>query len=848
VREESFFGSLQPWRRRLQSAAGAAILALVYYAAARVGLMLQLPGTNVSPFWPPSGVALAAVLRFGVRVWPGIAMGAFFANFLTLPPTTGLIASLGIAVGTTLEQVVAGLWMRRIARNQTAFNHAHDVFGLAAAAFVSCAIASSIGATSLWLTGIISSEIYKTVWFTWWTGDTVGMLVFAPLFYCWLREPRWRYGKKRLVEFLALLVATAAIAELLFGPWIKSELITSLPYLVVPTLLWSAFRFGPRETATAVAVSSFVAVVRTWQHMARIQSGQIAIATFSPFVGHTLTPNQSLLMVQVFVSVLPLTAVTLAAAIGERAHFQDELAEAEKQLRTIFEQAAVGVALVETASGRFVRINDRYCAIVGYSREEMTGRTFQSITHPQDVAPDLDLTRRMIAGDIREFKREKRYFRKDGSIVWVKLTASATWRPGEKPGYHITVADDITAQKRAEEERAQLLDRERSARAEAERANQLKDQFLALCSHELRTPLTPIVGWIRMLRASPLHDKRVEHAMEVIERNAGIEARLVDDLLDVSRILSGKLKLQVGRVDMIHVVQDALESVNPAAKAKGVRVETSLDPMVTEAPGDPNRFQQIVSNLLSNAVKFTPSGRVVRLRLEQDASDIKIIVVDEGEGISAEFLPHVFETFRQANTSATRPHGGLGLGLSIVKTLVELHGGSITAASPGKDKGATFIVTLPRFKQFDFEKQPEPSRSRSTQKIPEAPLRGRLILVVDDDPDTCDVLVAALQSSGATVLSASSAKDALHIVERDHPDLLISDIAMPNEDGYMLIKKIRELNNEFGRIPAIALTAYTKQEDRVRALATGFQEHMAKPVEPAELEKVIFDLIGEGRS
>jgi PAS domain S-box-containing protein len=505
------------------------------------------------------------------------------------------------------------------------------------------------------------------------------------------------------------------------------------------------------------------------------------------------------------------------------------------------------VALVETATGRVVRINERYCGIVGYSREEMTGRTIQSITHLQDVSQDLDCARRMIAGDIREFSREKRYYRKDGAIVWVKVTASATWRQGEKPGYHITVADDITASKRAEEERAHLLDRERSARAEAERANQLKDQFLALCSHELRTPLTPILGWTRVLRASPLSDKRVEYALEVIERNAGIEERLVDDLLDVSRIISGKLKLQVERVDMIGVVRDAIESVNPAAKAKGVRVETSLDRMATEAPGDPSRLQQIVWNLLSNAVKFTPSGRVVRLRLEQDASDIKVIVIDEGEGISAEFLPHVFETFQQGNTSTTRPHGGLGLGLSIVKTLVELHGGSIRAESEGKDKGATFIVTLPRFRPVDFEKQPEPSRSRSSQRSPEARLRGRLILVVDDDPDTCDFLVAALHSSGATAFSASSAKDALHIVERDHPDLLVSDIAMPNEDGYTLIKKIRGLNNELGRIPAIALTAYTK-EDRVRALDAGFQVHMVKPVEPTELEKVIFDLLGEDRS
>lgn len=848
MREESFSQSLQPWRRGLQSAAGAAILALAYYAAARVGLMLQLPGTNASPFWPPAGIALAAMLFFGVRLWPGISIGAFFANFLTLPPTTGLIASLGIAIGSTLEQVAAGLWMRRIVGNRIAFHHARDVFGLAAAAFVSSAIASSIGATSLWSTGIVASGIYKTVWFTWWTGDAAGMLVLAPVFYCWLVEPRWRYGKERLVEFFALLVATAAIAELLFGGWIKTELITSLPYLVVPTLLWSAFRFGSRETATAAAVSSMVATVRTWQHMDEIRSGQIASATFAPFAGHTLTPNQSLLLLQIFVSALSLTAVTLAAAIGERKQFQDELTDAEKQLRTIFEQAAVGVALVETATGRFVRINERYCAIVGYSREEMTGRTFQSITHPEDSPQDLEYIRGMITGDIREFTREKRYYRKDGSIVWVKLTASATWGPGEKSGYHITVADDITAQKRADEERAQLLERERSARAGAERANQLKDQFLALCSHELRTPLTPILGWTFVLRASPLPDKRVAHAVEVIARNAGIEARLIDDLLDVSRILSGKLKLQVGRVDMIHLVRDALESVNPAAKAKGVRIEMSLDPMVTEAPGDPNRFQQIVWNLLSNAVKFTPSGKVVRLRLEQDESDVKIIVADEGEGISAEFLPHVFESFRQADSSTTRLHGGLGLGLSIVKTLVALHGGSITAESPGKDKGATFIVTLPRFRQIDFEKQPDPSRSHSTQRVPETPLGGGLILVVDDDPDTCDALVAALQWFGATVLSASSAKDALHIVERDQPDLLISDIAMPNEDGYMLIKKIRELNSQLGRIPAIALTAHAKQEDRLRALAAGFQEHMAKPVDPAELVKVVFDLMGEDLS
>jgi PAS domain S-box-containing protein len=391
-------------------------------------------------------------------------------------------------------------------------------------------------------------------------------------------------------------------------------------------------------------------------------------------------------------------------------------------------------------------------------------------------------------------------------------------------------------------ERVKLLERERAARAESDRANQLKDEFLAVCSHELRTPLTPILGWARMLKASPMDEKRTQHALDVIERNARIEMQLIEDLLDVSRIISGKLKLEMSRTDLVPVIRDAIESVRPAASAKGIRIDVSFDSILGEVSADAGRMQQVVWNLLSNAVKFNPRGGIVRIRLDQDDANVRVIVADEGEGIAPEFLPHMFERFRQADSSTTRAHGGLGLGLSIVKSLVDLHGGSVTAQSPGKGKGSTFTIELPRLPSLRNETTRTQLR-HSAQILPKNALKGLRILIVDDEPDNCDFLTSALQGSGATVIAASSAKEALRIIGEDPPNVLISDIGMPDEDGYTLIRKVREFNSSLARIPAIAVTAYAKEEDRLRALTAGFQEHMAKPIEPAELEQVIFDLV-----
>jgi PAS domain S-box-containing protein len=441
------------FRSHWRWAAGVMATALVYYGAARLGLLLQLPGTNASPFWPPSGIGLAAVLLLGLRVWPGILLGAFAANLLTLPATpAGFLASAAIGVGNTLEHVVALLLLRRLVPSLSPFDRARDVFWFVVTGGLSCAVASLNGATSLWLTGIIPAAAYGQVCVTWWLGDTAGMLVLAPALCCWWRTPRLGLSAARTLELVLLVTLTALGAEFLFGGWLVSEVVASLPYLVVPALLWAAFRFGPRETATLAVLLSGIAVAHTWLWMGRPGPALQPRTVLGPFVSPAITPNESLLLLQLFVSAVAVTALTLAAAVAERTQVERALTEAEARYRTIFEQAAVGVALIETATGRFVRVNRRYCDLVGYTADEMSHTTFQAITHPEDLSRDLENMRRLVAGEIGEFTMEKRYLHRAGSILWVNLTVSPTWRPGQKPEYHIAIVEDITERKRAEEQ------------------------------------------------------------------------------------------------------------------------------------------------------------------------------------------------------------------------------------------------------------------------------------------------------------------------------------------------------------------------------------------------------------
>jgi signal transduction histidine kinase/ActR/RegA family two-component response regulator len=397
---------------------------------------------------------------------------------------------------------------------------------------------------------------------------------------------------------------------------------------------------------------------------------------------------------------------------------------------------------------------------------------------------------------------------------------------------------------RGEQEREELLQMERRARETAETADRAKDEFLAVLSHELRTPLNAVYGWARMLQTGQVRDPAlVARAMDAIVRNADVQVRLIDELLDLARITSGKMRLDLRQVAMTGVLQGALDAVRPASVAKAINIRTILDPDTGAVAGDAGRLQQVVWNLLMNAIKFTPPGGEVQLRLQRVSSHLQIVVSDTGQGIAPEMLPHVFERFRQADSSSTRPHGGLGLGLALVKHIVELHGGTAVAESAGVGQGATFIVTLP-IGAADFPVESAPRVQASSREADAlgniVRLDGLTVLLADDDGDALALAESILTGAGAEVRSCLSAAAALDLLREWRPDMLVSDLEMPGEDGFSLIRKVRELAaDEGGDTPAVALTAYGRPQDRLRSLAVGFNMHVPKPVDPGELTAII---------
>jgi signal transduction histidine kinase/CheY-like chemotaxis protein len=404
--------------------------------------------------------------------------------------------------------------------------------------------------------------------------------------------------------------------------------------------------------------------------------------------------------------------------------------------------------------------------------------------------------------------------------------------------------------KKAEIERQKLLDGERAARSEAERMVRTKDEFLATLSHELRTPLNAILGWAQLLRGGKMAPKDTTRGLEVIERNARAQARLVEDLLDMSRIISGKARLDVKTVDLASVVDAAVESVQPAAQAKSIQIKRSIDARVSRTAGDRSRLQQILWNLLSNAIKFTPNGGSVEVALKAVGDAVELCVSDTGQGIAPEFMPHMFERFRQADSSVTRLHSGLGLGLAIARHLTELHGGTIRAESDGVGRGAVFTVRLPGGAESLRDRAPASEAPKSERTAPmlaymPPPLDGVKVLFVDDDQDSRDLGAHILAEHMAEVIPAGSAREALDVLKRERPTVLVSDIGMPGEDGYELIGKVRALGDEGGGgTPAVALTAFAHPDDRRRALLAGFQVHLPKPVDPVELVAAVAALAG----
>jgi len=520
------------------------------------------------------------------------------------------------------------------------------------------------------------------------------------------------------------------------------------------------------------------------------------------------------------------------------------LRESEAQLRAILEGALDAVVGMD-ASGVVIDWNHQAVATFRYTREEAIGRRLSELIIPPQFreAHERGLEKYFETGEGPLLNRrvEVEGQRKDGSLVPIELAITVVKGWGF---YRFNAfARDISDRRAADEERNRLLE-------EAREANRMKDEFLAMLSHELRTPLSAIVGWAHMLRTGGLDEPTVARAIETIDRNAKVQNQLIEDILDVSRIVAGKFHLDMRSVDLVRIVEAAIDTVSPLAASRGVQLRQDLSAEIgpcCPAIGDPDRLQQVVWNLLTNAIKFTPRGGVVtvEVRRQDDPAEFEIVVRDTGQGISADFLPHIFERFRQAGTGARR-HGGLGLGLSIVRHIVEMHGGTVMATSAGEGQGSVFTLRLPVV-EVGEDGQRMPALSREEGGLEEAPrLDGVRVLVVEDEADARHLLAAVLQKRGARVFMAASGAEALEMLERDRPDVLLSDIALQDQDGYDLIRKVRSLSAERGgRIPAAALTGYGRLEDRMRALSAGFQLHAAKPVEPAELIAVVASLAGK---
>ncbi|HYP26450.1 MAG TPA: MASE1 domain-containing protein [Blastocatellia bacterium] len=958
-------------------------VAAIYFAAAELGLSMASVHTNVSPVWPPTGFAIGVVLWLGYRISPGITLGAFLANL-----ATGVsVATAGaIAVGNTLEALCAAFLIHRFIGHHSPFDRAKDVLKFVfIAGFLSTTVSATVGNLSLCLSGAASWDNFGSLWLTWWLGDGAGALVVAPLLLTWVEKRYGRWLSQRFPEalILALLLCVTATSIFMQSFFIKGANYP-LGHLTIPFLLWAAFRFGPRGAITAVNILSGIAVLATAQ----------GVGTFA-----RQNPNESLLLLQVFVAAMTVMALILAAVVIERRHAEEALRESENRFRqlaeninevfwisdphkpemlyispgyeqvwgrsreSLYERPAsyleairpdnrervlaalqkqagggytdeeyevrrpdgstcwvrdrafpirdesgkvyriAGIAediterkqveqalrsseerfskafnlnpqpmSIRALDGRIMDINDGFLRLTGYTREEVIGHTATDLGMWTSKA-DRDAVLSMIE-ERRSVRDREIIFRMKNGEERVCLFSAEVITIGDEQ-YILVATNDITERKQAEEEREQLLAREKAARIEAEQAqklsvellhreqtaradaevaNRAKDQFLATISHELRTPLNAILGWAGLLRTGKLDEAGSAQGLEAVMRNAKAQAQLINDILDVSRIVTGKLRIEVCPVDLSEVVQAAVDVIRPAANAKEISLDVELNQKADPISGDPDRLQQIMWNLLSNAVKFTPKGGQVRVQLERLNSHVEISVSDTGIGISADFLPYVFERFRQADSSYTRSHSGLGLGLAIVRNLVELHGGTVEAFSDGEDRGATFKVKLPLIAPQDSEHFPtdvmesgvEKTNALANASFDRPPtLEGIRLLVVDDDSDARHLLSVMLSQCGAKVTAVATAAAALDSLERLRPDLMISDIEMPKEDGYGLINEVRSsLNESIARTPALALSAHARAEDRLRALSTGYDAHVAKPVEPAELVTVIVRLIG----
>lgn len=491
--------------------------------------------------------------------------------------------------------------------------------------------------------------------------------------------------------------------------------------------------------------------------------------------------------------------------------------------------------------------------VFGYSAEEMLGKAVDVLFTPEDREAGRPAEERKLAA-VRSCADDTRWHMRKGGVRFFSSGSMEGLRDeeGKLLGY-VKVVRDITEQRQNEIEREQLLESERAARLEAERSGRMKDEFLATLSHELRTPLNAILGWTQLLRRMGPHGKDFALGIDTIERNTKLQAQLIADLLDMSSIMRGKVRLELKKLDPIEVLEAAVGTVEPTAKAAGVNLLTKFEPRLGVIEADSRRLQQVFWNLLTNAIKFTPEGGTVEISARRIVETIEVSVSDTGRGIKPDFIPTIFERFRQEDASTTRKFGGLGIGLSLVKSLTEMHGGSVAVESAGEGKGARFTVTLPLVTEGaaagNNDLREEEARAEAGGSVHPPTLAGLTILVVDDDEDSREIIRRTLLENDASVVAVGSAAEAMKAIGSDAFDLMVSDIGMPEVDGYQLIRHIRQLPAHLGgSIPSVALTAFSREQDRAKALSSGYQAHLSKPVDAGELISVLLSIYDQDKA
>jgi len=804
--------------RQLRDASQISLLAALYFVVAKLSLLTAIPPGYATSVWPPSGIALAAILLCGPRVWPGVWIGAALVN---LTVQSSVVAAVMIGTGNVIEALVGAALIKRQIGVPRRFQRGEDVFKFVALAAGASTIAATIGTLAVATVAGPSGVRIAAIWWTWWQGDTTGMIVITPLILVWTIAPAigWTARRKREVigfAFVLLLVGYVALGSDLVSRNVSPLLLL----LTLPLVNWAALRFDQREVVVTIAILCAMAVAFT-------------VAGRGPLASDSV--DASLLQLLIFISVVAMTGLSISAVASERRRAMDALRESNDELeRRVLEQTWELRRSEETfrllvegiqdyaifmldQDGKIVSWNKGAERINGYSAGEIIGHHISRLYPADEVERSSPQQKLALAKAQGRCEDEGWRLRKDGTRFWANVVITALYdHAGDFRGF-AKVTRDMTELRRIES----LEQRERQT-----------NEFLAMLGHELRNPLAPIRNALSLLGMQSADDSTRAWSRQVIDRQVTQLTRLVDDLLDVARITSGKIDLKKEHVELNAAVLRAVDSCQSVAWARQqiLDVQTSKEQLLVD--GDLTRLSQIVINLLNNAIKYTPDGGRIVVRVARDGDWAVLRVKDTGTGIPAELLPKVFDLFVQGERSLARTEGGLGIGLTIVRKLVALHGGTVSASSDGPGKGSEFIVLLPALSQKLLSSESpmawQPSNARTKRRV----------LIVDDNRDLAETAAALLSASGHDVRTAYDGMSAVATASEYHPDVVLLDIGLPGMSGYEVASRLRASDQRHSML-IVAVTGYGQDADRERAREAGFDRHVVKPLNPSTLETIV---------